>query len=69
MPTVRKVWKRLARVYFHIYYHHWEKVKQLEAEGHVNTCFKHFYYFAMEFELVKPQDLEPVQTLLEHLEK
>jgi len=69
LPIVRKIWKRLARVYFHIYYHHWEQVKQLEAEGHVNTCFKHFYYFATEFELVKQADLEPVQALTQHLDK
>lgn len=29
-------------------------------EAHVNTCYKHFYYFIREFELVDKKELEPL---------
>jgi len=58
--VVKKIWKRLARIYYHIYYHHWEWIVELEAEAHLNSAFKHFYYFAQEFSLLSDADLEPV---------
>lgn len=62
---------------FDIYYHHWNKIVALDAEAHVNTCFKHFYFFAkvgklssnkQEFELVDEKDMEPAQKLGEKIE-
>ena len=29
-------------------------------EPHVNTCYKHFYYFVAEFSLVDKKELEPL---------
>ena len=29
-------------------------------EAHVNTCYKHFYYFVVEFQLVAEKELEPL---------
>jgi len=69
LPTTRKIWKRLARVYFHIYYHHWEQIEALKAEAHVNTCLKHFYYFSMEFQLVKDEDLEPISDIIKKIQQ
>jgi len=68
MPTTKKIWKRLARVYFHIYYHHWEQVQALQAEAHINTCFKHFYYFAKEFSLVHDEDLAPMSEITKRID-
>ena len=33
---IKQIWKRLARIYFHLYREHWDKVKELEAESHVS---------------------------------
>ncbi|PRP88978.1 MOB kinase activator-like 3-like [Planoprotostelium fungivorum] len=60
MPTVENIWKRLVRIYFHIYYHHWNTVSAVKAEAHINTCFKHLYYFSKEFHLVKDDDMAPI---------
>lgn len=30
------------------------------AEAHVNTCYKHFYYFVKEFSLIDTKELEPL---------
>jgi len=29
-------------------------------EPHINTCYKHFYYFVCEFELIDKKELEPL---------
>jgi len=68
LHAVTKIWKRLARVYFHIYYHHWDGVETLKAEPHVNTCFKHYYYFAKEFGLVNDDDLAPLTDISKRID-
>lgn len=32
-------------------------------EPHVNTCYKHFYYFVTEFELINRKELEPLAEM------
>ena len=32
-------------------------------EAHVNTCYKHFYYFVTEFELINHKELEPLAEM------
>lgn len=32
----------------------------LFQEAHINTCYKHFYYFVTEFKLVDPKEFEPL---------
>jgi len=29
-------------------------------EPHINTCYKHFYYFVNEFDLIDRKELEPL---------
>ena len=46
VDVVKVVFKRLFRVYAHIYHSHFKHVCSLGEEAHLNTCFKHFMYFA-----------------------
>ena len=65
---VQTIFKRLFRVYAHIYYCHFEKMTSLGAEPHLNTCFKHYMYFVLEFNLIPaPQELAPLQELIDKL--
>ena len=64
---MKNIFKRLFRVYAHIYYCHFEKLVALGAEAYLNTCFKHFVYFITEFNLVAPQELRPLQDLINTL--
>jgi len=68
LPTCKKILSRMFRVYAHIYHCHWEKVKSLGAEAHINTCFKHFHYFTSEFQLVEEKDLEPMKAAIDNLQ-
>lgn len=49
---IKVIFKKLFRIYAHIYYSHFAKIISLGEEAHLNTCFKHFYYFVTEFGLV-----------------
>ena len=60
VDTVRTIFKRLFRVYAHIYHSHWDVTVSLGAEAHLNTCFKHFMYFTHTFSLVEKKELAPL---------
>lgn len=68
-PTVKQIFRRLLRVFVHVYYHHFDKMTQIGAEAHINTCYKHFYYFVREFDLIAMKELEPLKDLSKQLTK
>lgn len=63
IPVCKKVLTRLYRVFVHIYIHHFDKLVSLGAEAHVNACYKHFYFFVIEFKLMDSKEFEPLQHL------
>jgi len=63
--VVKVIFKRLFRVYAHIYHHHFQRIVALGAEAHLNTCFKHFCYFVDEFELMAKTEQEPLKDLIQ----
>ena len=42
------LYKRLFRLYAHVYYSHFDQLRGIGANAHLNTCFKHFVYFIQE---------------------
>ncbi|TPX44421.1 hypothetical protein SeMB42_g04336 [Synchytrium endobioticum] len=65
--TVKTIFKRLFRVYAHIYHVHFPRIVSLGEEAHLNTSFKHFIYFVQEFALIDRKELAPLQELIETL--
>lgn len=65
LDTVRTIFKRLFRVYAHIYHSHWDMMVTLGAEAHLNTCFKHFVYFTQAFQLIDSKELAPLEELIQ----
>ena len=63
---VKTIFKRLFRIYAHIYYSHAQEIVDLGVEAHLNTAFKHFYLFIREFDLVDPKEMAPMQY---HIDK
>ncbi|KAG9619681.1 hypothetical protein KCV04_g14305, partial [Aureobasidium melanogenum] len=45
------IFKRLYRIYAHIYCHHYGVIRGLGLEAHLNTGFKHYVLFVEEFGL------------------
>lgn len=56
----KKILSRLFRVFVHVYIHHFDSICSMGAEAHINTCYKHYYYFISEFNLIENSELEPL---------
>uniref|UniRef100_A0A0K0DKX9 MOB kinase activator-like 3 n=1 Tax=Angiostrongylus cantonensis TaxID=6313 RepID=A0A0K0DKX9_ANGCA len=54
----KKILTRLFRVFVHVYIHHFDRLVDIGAEPHVNTLYKHFYFFVTEYNLVSSKELE-----------
>ncbi|XP_037449476.1 MOB kinase activator-like 1A [Triticum dicoccoides] len=63
--VAKTIFKRLFRVYAHIYHSHFQMILKLQEEAHLNTCFKHFVLFTTEFELIDRSELAPLSELIE----
>ena len=61
---VRNIYKRLFRLYAHLYCTHADKVRSIGANAHLNTVFKHFMYFSSEFALIDESDQQPLARLI-----
>lgn len=64
---VSRIFRRLFRVYAHIYYSHFNYIIQQSAQAHVNSCFKHFVLFVKEFGLVDDVEMEPLRDVISEL--
>lgn len=64
LQQVKVIYKRLFRLYAHIYYSHFEKIRAIGANAHLNTCFKHFVFFIQEFNLVDDAEMQPLARLI-----
>eukprot|EP00475_Leptophrys_vorax_P035882 TRINITY_DN5973_c0_g2_i6.p1 TRINITY_DN5973_c0_g2~~TRINITY_DN5973_c0_g2_i6.p1 ORF type:complete len:162 (-),score=45.09 TRINITY_DN5973_c0_g2_i6:432-917(-) len=67
LSIVKTIFKRLFRVYAHIYYLHYENIQALGAEAHLNTCFKHFILFVEEFDLIEDKEQAPLDEVIQKL--
>jgi len=63
----KKILTRLYRVFVHVYVHHFDRLMQIGAEPHVNTCYKHFYYFVSEFSLMNDKEFEPLKEMTQRI--
>lgn len=69
-PIVRQIFKRLYRVYAHIYCHHYPVMAGLGLEPHLNTSFKHYVLFIKEYNLAAGRDFwGPLGDLVESMVK
>ncbi|KAF3060258.1 hypothetical protein CFAM422_011523 [Trichoderma lentiforme] len=56
-PTlIRQIFKRMYRVYAHIYCHHYPVIRELGLEPHLNTSFKQYVLFIDEHSLASGRD-------------
>lgn len=65
--VICSIFKRLFRVYAHIYVIHFTSMQELGAEPHLNTCFRHFMLFVREFDLIEQAELAPLRGLIDKL--
>lgn len=65
--VINDIFRRLFRVYAHIYATHFPAIVSLGEEAHLNTSFKHFILFVKEFNLIDQKELAPLADLIESL--
>lgn len=58
------VFKRLFRVYAHIYHSHMKIIDELKVQKHLNTSFKRFVLFVDEFNIVSLDYMEPLASIV-----
>ena len=58
------IFKRMSRVYAHLYKVHFDIFQNYRIDAILNTSFKHFVFFIQEFDLVSSKDLMPLQDLI-----
>ncbi|KAK4192820.1 maintenance of ploidy protein mob2 [Podospora australis] len=66
-PSICKtIFLQMFRVYAHLYWAHFvEPFYHLNLEKQLNSCFSHYVLTALELDMLKPSELEPMQPLLD----
>lgn len=64
LKGMRVIYKRLFRIYAHVFHSHFKEMMEDEADAHLNHSFKHFVYFVKEFELIDSEEMEPLKDLV-----
>jgi len=65
MEVCQTIFRQMFRVYAHLYWSHFEDLFSLDLEKSVNSCFSHFILTATTLNLLKKNDLEPMQPLID----
>jgi len=63
----KKIFRRLYRVFVHVYIEHFERLQEAGAEAHTNTFYRHYYFFMKEHKLMEEKDFAPLESLNEKL--
>lgn len=64
---VANIYKRLFRLYAHIFHSHFDDFRNNGSEAHLNSSFKHFALFILQFDIVDQKDLMPLENLIQML--
>lgn len=65
LETIKQIFKRLLRVYAHIYHSHLDAIREIQKETTFNNSFKHFYFFIQAYDLVTIKEVQPLKGLIE----
>jgi len=64
LKIIKLIFKRLFRIYGHTFHSHYQEFKSKGVSAHLNTCFKFFVLFALEFDLLTKQEMQPLKKLI-----
>ncbi|KAH0790102.1 MOB kinase activator-like 1A [Histomonas meleagridis] len=65
LKIVSKIFRRMFRIYAHIYFHHKDSLKKIGGMGHLNTSFRHFIAFVKQYNLMDPKEFAPLQPIID----
>lgn len=67
LEIVQKLFRRLFRVYAHIYHHHLDDIKRCQLTENVNRSFRYFIFFSQEFNMIPDEQLAPLESIIAQL--
>ena len=65
LSSIKVIFKRLFRIYAHVYHCHFLHAVALGLDSHLNTSFKHFLFFVDQYQLVCEEELVPLEKLVQ----
>lgn len=66
VEVCQTIFRQMFRVYAHLYWAHFiEPFYHLNLEKQLNSCFSHFVLTATALDMLRPQELEPMQPLID----
>lgn len=66
IDVCQMIFRQMFRVYAHLYWSHFiDPFYHLNLEKQLNSCFSHFVLTATALDMLKPQELEPMQPLID----
>ena len=65
--VVGHIFKRLFRVYAHIYHSHYPYICSLQLDRALNACFGRFVWFIHEYDLVEDRHLKPMKEVMDEI--
>lgn len=64
--TAQLIFRQIFRVYAHLYWNHFvEPFYHLNLEKQLNSCFSHFILTATTLDMLRAEELEPMQYLVD----
>ncbi|PHH53021.1 Maintenance of ploidy protein mob2 [Ceratocystis fimbriata CBS 114723] len=64
--TCKTTFSQMFRVYAHLYWAHFvDPFYHLNLEKQLNSCFAHFLLVALNLDMLRPEELEPMQLLID----
>lgn len=64
---MRVIFKRLFRVYAHMYRSHFKQFERLGVEQHLHMCFRRFILFSKEFNAIDEKEMAPLRKLVDKI--
>jgi MOB kinase activator 1 len=61
---IANIFRRMFRVYAHVYHHHQKDIKAENLAAQLNTSFRHFYLFTKEFNLIPDDQRQPLAAII-----
>lgn len=65
---IKRTYSLLVHIIGHLYFHHFQIIRELKLHGYLNSFLLHFSYFIQSFKLLESSDLEPLLDLISVLQ-
>jgi len=65
----KPLFSKIFRVFAIMYHRHFHIFEELEAVAHLNTCFKHFFFFVYHFSLVDEKEFGVLEGPVKRLKE